>query len=225
MKMKRDTNTIKNKKYQLLLLMHCLIFPLVVSCAIGNNSYKLHKCSMSDQSFEQYLCLFEEINSNDTVCIDCRLLKINTNDTSLQIGKREYRQFSGTFIPLFQSFPLYKIQFPNGFLTFMLHYYDATYMEVMYLEVISYNLCGVIMGREIFPAWNGYGGTIQSESYSNNAKITLTKSSLDYFWNEQYVGEKPICKIMHFKINPLNGMLECIDNHVSGATEKDSSNR
>ena len=185
-----------------------MMFIMFNGCAIKQTYFHLKENTNAVPKFEQYLNLFEEIKSTDTICLECRYLNINTNDTSIQIGKKVYNQYLGSFIPLFQTFPLYKIQCPEGCLVFLFHYYDATYITTMYIEAISYDTLGTITSREIFPAWDGYGGAEQSESYSNNATISITRLSLNYLWIEKSDNKTIENKKVTFLINQRSGILE-----------------
>lgn len=196
----------------------CLLFSLITlsvmtsilcnGCAV-EEACRSTPCNTVDSlSFEAYLCLFDTLRDADTICLDCRYLDINTNDTSIQIGKRQYQQFSGTFIPLFQTFPLCKMIFPKGYLTFLFHYYDANYVIMMYLEAICYSPNGKIVSREVFPAWIGSGGFSQSESSTNNASFILSQSSLVYSWREEPCGGIPHDKNVIIHINQQDGHFE-----------------
>jgi len=169
--MEKNINTKANYYFQLLIMF--LLISVLMGCS---NINELKNTSKEDgnQLFDKYLDLFNELNNTDTVCLDCQYLDINVNDTTLQIGKKQYCQFTGSFIPLFKTFPLYKIQYPEGYLTLLFHYYDAVYVLIMYVEAISYNLNGVITSREVYPAWNG------CEENQTYAVFTLSHSMLVY---------------------------------------------
>lgn len=201
MNLGKNINIKANECFQLLIMT--LLVNMLISCSNVSGLKKMPYNGVAVEQFNNYLKLFDELPDTDTICLDCQYFKLNVNDTAIQIGKKQYCQFSGNFIPFFKTFPLYKIQYPEGYLTLLFHYYDATYALVMYLEAISYNLQGVITSHEMFPAWVGYG-----YDTNNNASFNLTRYSLIYSWCEHSCDNITTTKNVTIHFNQQDGILE-----------------
>lgn len=130
--------------------------------------------------FEEYLSKFTPLDISDSVCLDCLVFETNTNDTSIQLGKSFLGRMTESNLPLFKTFPEYVISCPQGYLTFLLHFYDSGLLIATYIDAISYNLDGKIIGHSTFPAYNDYGGYFPNDCTINASSIIVKDSILIY---------------------------------------------
>lgn len=182
----------------------CSMF--IVSCFPTKNlKGKCYKKNL----FEEYLCKFSPIELTDSICLDCVVFETNTNDTSIQLGKIFLSELSESNLPLFKSFPAYVITCSQGYLAFLLHFYDCGLLIATYIDAISYSLDGKIIGHRTFPAYNDYGGFFPSDAVINYSSIIVKDSILRYRIGLNSQMEDTITT--YYQIDPINATLSPIE--------------
>ena len=162
-------------------------------------------------AFDEYLDRFAPFNPSDSTCLDCIAFEINTNDTSLQLGKRLLSPLVESVHPSFKTFPIFVVTCEQGYLAFLLHYYDSGLFSTTYIEAITYNNEGQIIDHHCFLTYYDYGGYTDADGFTDSYSLTIKDSMLSYCHNSLGPDNNQNEIDCHYKIQK-DAILELIPN-------------
>ena len=86
--------------------------------------------------------------------------------------------------PFFKTSPSIKVKCEKGWFVFLVHQYEVANIELKYIDVISFDFKGNIIGRINLPYTDGHGGLYYDldERYASQGEIAISKEYLEYTW-------------------------------------------